>query len=100
MSRRGYYWGKMDELRAEFGGRCVDGPAGCRGPLEFAHVKPTGMCGRGRGLIGRYHDIKRNRDCYALRCRRHHRRYDDAHWERLLAQSKGGECQTSPGSAG
>jgi len=100
MKRRFWYVGKMDELRAAFGGRCVDGPANCAGQLEFSHVKPTGLCGRGRGVAARYHDIKRNPDCYALRCRRHHRRYDDAHWTRLMAESEEAPCQPSPGNAG
>lgn len=74
----------MDELRKVFGGKCIlagysdRGP--CDGPLEFAHVKPTGLCSRGRGRANRYHDIKRNPDCYALLCRRHHRRVDAERW--------------------
>ncbi len=56
----------MDALRRRFGGRCVkcgarnSGRRWARGkvrPLEFAHVKPTGLCGQGRGLRNRYFDI-------------------------------------------
>jgi hypothetical protein len=88
----------MDQLRAAFGGRCVDHDGERKGQLEFSHTKPTGLCGRGRSLAARYHDIKRNPDCYALRCRRHHMRYDAAHWTRLLAELEEGACP-APDSA-
>jgi hypothetical protein len=71
----------MDELRKLYGGRCQRPGCGARssrqgrrrlGPLEFAHVKPTGLCGRGRGLQHRFFDILRNPDCYRLLCRSCH----------------------------
>jgi hypothetical protein len=72
----------MAELRAEFGGACVD--CGHTRGLEFSHVKPTGVTGGlGRGMPQRYHDIKKNPDCYRLRCKRCHRTYDANHWQRL-----------------
>jgi len=62
----------MDRLRLSFGGRCKN--CGAKrseskhgrwktGPLEFAHVKPTGLCGMGRGLKRRFFDILRHPDC-------------------------------------
>lgn len=75
----GYYRGKMRALRRRFGGRCVDRDKGlgdCSGRLEFSHLKPTGVQGRGRGRADRYHDILRNVAAFALRCVRHHRRFD------------------------
>jgi hypothetical protein len=74
---KGYYLLAMDRLREWFGGRCVD--CGSTRRLEFAHVKPTGLCSRGRGKADRYHDIRKNPDCYALRCRRCHRSWDYRH---------------------
>lgn len=44
--------------------------------LEFAHIKPTGLNGKGRGLRRRYLDIKRNPDAYKLLCFICHRRLD------------------------
>lgn len=66
----------MDHLRKAFGGKCSK----CGGrwslirkgrkyrhrPLEFAHVKPTKLQGRGRGLKNRFFDILRNPDSYRL----------------------------------
>jgi hypothetical protein len=77
----------MDELRALAGGRCQQPGCGAKDsgvaywngprlPLEFAHVKPTGLCGQGRGLKHRFLDVLRNPECYALLCRRCHRRLD------------------------
>lgn len=77
MARPNYYPPRLDALRAQFGGRCVD--CGTRKRLEFAHIKPTGLMGRGRGMPDRYHDIKRNPDCYVLRCRPCHRAWDYRH---------------------
>jgi hypothetical protein len=72
------YRRRMAELREAWGGRCVvcgvpHAPgAGLR--LEFAHLpgKPTGLNGSGRGRSERYHDIRRNPDCYVLVCVEHH----------------------------
>jgi hypothetical protein len=41
--------------------------------LEFAHLAPTGLRGRGRGQIQRYYDIRRHPESYALLCRGCHR---------------------------
>lgn len=84
----------MDALRALFGGRCKrcdardSGQAywnGPRKPLEFAHVKPTGLCGQGRGLRTRFRDILRNPDCYELLCAKCHRKMDRERWTRTGA---------------
>ncbi len=80
MTRRGYYPGKMADLRAEWGGRCVwcGLPSLPSNPLEFVHLpgKHTTIEGRGRGLPQRYHDIKRNPGSYVLLCRDHHTALD------------------------
>lgn len=62
------YAGAMEVLRQEWGGRCVE--CNATEDLEFAHLpgKPTGVCGRGRGLPQRYHDVRANPDCYVLLC--------------------------------
>jgi hypothetical protein len=79
----------MDELRRLFGGRCRKcGAKRSRlkrgrlktGPLEFAHVKPTGLCGRGRGLKNRFVDVLRNPDCYELLCHGCHHVLDMRKW--------------------
>ena len=74
-----YYKGKMEALRKERGGRCILELDGCwltRG-LEFAHITPTPVNGRGRGLPQRYHDIKNNPEAYLLVCRACHAKADD-----------------------
>jgi hypothetical protein len=93
--RPSFYLGKMDELRARFGGKCVWEGAKDKGecalgldrrnhprPLEFAHKHPTGCVGRGRGRADRYHDVKNNPECYQLMCRKHHVLYDADFWAR------------------
>ena len=74
-----WYKGKMAELRKERGGRCLLGLAHCSETkrLEFAHVKETGLKGRGRGRAERYRDIKANPECYILACRSCHLRADE-----------------------
>jgi hypothetical protein len=87
--QRSYYLGKMEELREQFGGKCVwagvKDKGVCSSPerlLEFCHKVPTGSCGRGRGRADRYHDIKRHPECYQLMCRRHHVLFDADYWSR------------------
>ena len=73
-----WYSGKMAELRKERGGRCVLDMQGCwktRG-LEFAHVKDSGLNGRGRGQSRRYHNIKQHPEAYILICRGCHAKAD------------------------
>lgn len=72
------YSGKMADLRKERGGRCVLNMDGCwqTHGLEFAHIKDTGLNGRGRGLPQRYHDIKKHSDAYILVCRHCHQKAD------------------------
>lgn len=40
--------------------------------LELAHVRPTGLHGRGRGMTERLRDVLHNPDAYRLVCRPHH----------------------------
>jgi hypothetical protein len=50
--------------------------------LEFAHVEPTGLCGRGRGIQGRFFDILKYPRSYVLACRPCHKRADGFPWAR------------------
>jgi len=76
-----YNWSKrLQEEREKRGGKCqVDG---CRveDGLEFAHIKPTGLSGEGRGQSRRAIDIIRNPECYLLMCRPHHKKFDSDYW--------------------
>ena len=45
--------------------------------LEFAHVRPNGVYGRGRGSRVRIVDVIENPDNYRLLCRDCHLDYDD-----------------------
>lgn len=69
MPRAGYYPRKMAELREQFGGVCQ--AKGCERTtgLEFAHIQPTNVNGRGRGQAVRYHDIKKHPERFRLLCR-------------------------------
>lgn len=64
----------FDELRQLFGGRCKC--CGSTLSLQFAHIKETGLSGRGRGKSRRYYDIKKHPDCYALLCEKCHKLLD------------------------
>lgn len=68
----------MNELRESHGGRCKLGLDGCweTQGLEFAHVKETGLNGRGRGLPQRYNDIRKHPKSYLLVCRNCHAKAD------------------------
>lgn len=79
-----YYSRKMDELRQKHGGCCVMCGAkhsrlGRRKlPLEFAHLKYTGVSGMGRGIARRYHDILKNYiTSYVLVCKACHKELDN-----------------------
>lgn len=53
--------------------------SGCKKKdLEFAHKKPTGLNGHGRGMIRRLLDVIKHSDCYLVLCRAHHRQYDQS----------------------
>jgi len=56
----------FDNLRKEFGDKCSF--CGSTAKLEFAHLEPTELVGRGRGRKERYYDIKKNPDSYVLLC--------------------------------
>lgn len=69
-------WGKAQarsarqKLLRRFGdvcARCTE----TRG-LEFAHVRPTYLSGRGRGSYARYADVRDNPSAYTLLCRACH----------------------------
>lgn len=45
-------------------------------PTELAHVKPTGVRGRGRGFCRRMRDVLANPRAYVRLCKRCHRGFD------------------------
>jgi hypothetical protein len=66
-------------LIERFGGKCwfenceEDDPT----KLEFAHIFPTRLKGRGRGRKERIYDVSKNPDCYALVCSYHNGQIDE-----------------------
>lgn len=70
MAAPGYYSRRMAGLRAGRGNCCEQ--CGSTSDLEWAHLWPTGLKGRGRGLSQRVHDITNNPSAYRLLCRVHH----------------------------
>lgn len=71
---RGYHARRLARLRAERGNKCK--VCSATESLHFAHVKPTGLSGWGRGQGDRQRDIVNNPDCYALMCRACHAEMD------------------------
>lgn len=71
-----------DLLRSRYNHRCSYPGCGSFFKLEFAHVKPTGLCSRGRGRIERLLDVLKNPDCYTLMCKYCHKKYDSEQWKR------------------
>jgi len=57
---------QFDILKKEFGGKCLN--CGSIINLQFAHIKETGLNGRGRGRKERYYDIRKYPKCYILLC--------------------------------
>ena len=76
---RGSWRQRTFKLREQRGDRCefVDPETKkrCRATsyLEFAHIKKTGLNGRGRGQTQRVRDIERYPDAYLLVCKSHHK---------------------------
>lgn len=74
------YADKLRQLKLKWGGKCVKCGAtrskkklrGKIGPLEFAHLKPTGLNGRNRGSKAVYLDVIRHPECYVLLCHECH----------------------------
>ena len=64
----------LEKLRKAFGTKCSF--CGTTANLEFAHLEPTELCGRGRGRKERYYDIKKNPDSYVLLCAGCHKTLD------------------------
>ncbi|GEM_PF-2451486 len=65
-------------LMAERGNKCERCGAGPEAnPLEWAHVKPTALYGRGRGSAHRLLDVKNNPDHYKLFCVPCHKDHDE-----------------------
>lgn len=52
--------------RKLFGSRCKS--CGATRKLHYAHVRPTGLRGCGRGLTNRYLDVLRHPECYRRLC--------------------------------
>ena len=69
------------QLRKDFGDKCTKCDMAEKGDpknptLEFAHLKPTKLNGRGRGSLHRYYDIRKNPKSYALMCTACHFKFD------------------------
>lgn len=78
------YGAKLRALKkgraCELCGRSRADVPGRKGQMEFAHVKPTKLNGRGRGLKSRYLDVVRNPECYKLVHRCCHAAMDLGSW--------------------
>jgi hypothetical protein len=98
---RGNWRHRVFKLREARGDRCencgVKGKTNKEGipSLEFAHIKPTGLNGRGRGQTQRVLDIERHPDAYRLLCKECHRRTAVS-----PAAQKGNKCRRKAGGRG
>lgn len=74
---RGSWRQRVALLRQERRERCEECGArhANKRPLQFAHIRPTGLNGRGRGQTQRFMDIMRNPDAYLLLCGCCHRKH-------------------------
>lgn len=64
------YWKQLKKkLHSLYGNRCYFCSATTG--LEFAHVLPTKLNGKGRGRSRRLIDVKHNTDKYLLTCKKH-----------------------------
>jgi hypothetical protein len=70
MTGNPWYRAKLHAMRADRGNVCAWCPT--TGALEFAHVRPTKLNGKGRGLNNRVRDIMKHPTCYILLCRSCH----------------------------
>lgn len=73
---RKYLWLKGQRIRllAKYGSKCWS--CGTTDFLEFAHLRPTGLMGKGRGSYERYLDVKLNPTSYTVLCRYCHMEFD------------------------
>ena len=65
---------KWSNLKYSCGNKCFN--CGSNKKLEFCHLEPTNLNGKGRGKEQRYYDIIRNKDKYTFLCKKCHRKYD------------------------
>jgi len=70
-----WYKQKMKSLRAGRGSACESCGSTLR--LEWAHVKPTGLKGQGRGFNSRVRDIINYPESYKLLCKVCHYNLDN-----------------------
>ncbi len=75
--RRNAYWYRVRARQvAERGGACEGLPGeprcGSTDELEFAHVAPTELNGRGRGYNQRVQDVRDHPEAYRLLCKACH----------------------------
>ena len=69
VNRSNLYARKLRErLIIQGGGECSF--CGEKSILEFAHIKPTKLSGKSRGMKKRILDVKNNWSCYLLTCDR------------------------------
>lgn len=65
------------ELIRIFGSKCWSCGMGCSySDANFAHIKPNGLNGKGRGSYNRMKDVMENPDSYALLHKLCHEWYD------------------------
>ena len=67
----------LEKLRIIRGNKCLQ--CGNMGKLDFAHVRPTRVSGRGRGMDSRMRDIRHHPNDYILLCRKCHLVLDSIH---------------------
>ena len=64
------------QLLDMFGNKCQELTCRAHTHLQFAHVLPTKLRGRGRGRKERLTDIRKHPESYTLFCDKHHKLYD------------------------
>lgn len=77
----------MEHMRTIRGNKCLQ--CGKTNDLQFAHVRPTGVKGSGRGLDKRMRDIRHHPNDYILLCKSCHLILDSLH-KNLTSKKEGG----------
>ncbi len=89
---------RWKQLIEDSGGKCAQCPSAEK--LEFAHLEPTGLRGRGRGRKERLFDILKHPEKYVLLCGYCHDELDGLNRYGRRTDDTGGEDQRIGETAG
>lgn len=82
-------WLRVEDIKDRIGNRCFHcgGRSTKRNQLEFAHLEPTGLEGRGRGAHHRRLDLLKHLDKYTYLCHCCHKDFDNGNRKKMQPES-------------